>query len=120
MLERGVFLVLARLELLGLVFGDLGALGLRLDLESLALDFDLRGARSVVFQRALRRLEFLLQCGLLSGYGVDLVKEGLQTLVALLQEKKFLQNFHHAASSRLSNPVRPARIRRARPRAPCR
>ena len=107
--ERGVFLVLARLELLRLVFGDLRALAVRLYLEAFALDLDLRGAGLVVLERALRRIEFLLQGGFFRGHGIDLVEKGLQPLIALLQEEKFLQNFHHCVPSRCPPPPRPAR-----------
>ena len=107
--ERGVFLVLASLELLGLVFGDLGPLAVRLDLEPLSLHFDLRGAGFVVLERALRRIEFPLQRGFLRGHGIDLVEKGLQPLIALLQEEKFLQDFHHCDPSRCPPPRRPAR-----------
>ena len=94
-LQRGVFLVLARLQLLGAVFGDLRAFGVRLNLKALALHLDFFGAGFVAFQLVLRTGELLLQKRFFARHGINFVEKGLQPLVSLLQEEKFLQNFHH-------------------------
>ena len=94
-LQRGVFLVLAGLQLLGAVFGDLPAFGVRLDLKALALHLDFFGAGFVAFQLVLRTGELLLQKRFFARHGMNFVEKSLQPLVSLLQEEKFLQNFHH-------------------------
>ena len=94
-LQRGVFLVFARLQLLGAVFGDLRAFGVRLNLKTLALHLDFFGAGFVAFQLVLRAGELLLQKRFFARHGINFVEKGLQPLVSLLQEEKFLQNFHH-------------------------
>ena len=43
----------------------------------------------------LRTGELLLQKRFFARHGIDFVEKGLQPLVSLLQEEKFLQNFHH-------------------------
>ena len=89
MTQGGEFLVLAGLELLVLVAGDLVLLGLHLDLEFLAIDLDLPLTCAGCLEAVVGGLEFAVARGFLGGEGGNLGQDGLQLLVAVLEDEEF-------------------------------
>lgn len=98
MAEGGVFLVFARLELLGFVAADLIALRCGLDLQGFFFDFDRLGPRAGEFESGGRIGNQFLFRGDLGWHGLKFKSEGAQFLVAVLEGEESFDGIEHARS----------------------
>ena len=87
--QGGEFLVLAGLELLVLVAGDLVLLGLHLDLELLAFNLDLPLPCACCLEAVIGGLEFTVAGRLLCRERGDFCEDGPEFLVAVLKGEEF-------------------------------
>ena len=96
--QGGKLLVLAGLQLLVAVAGDLVLLGLHLHFQLLALDLDLLLAGARRLKPVVSRFQFPVACGLLGGKCGDLGQDGSQLLVAVLEREQLLDFREHQAA----------------------
>lgn len=93
--ERGEFLVLARLHLLGAVLGDLVAFSPGFDLEFVALDIDFARAGFRFFEPGRGSFQLRVEVPAFEREVGEFFFEGLESLVLFLNDKQLFDRLEH-------------------------